>query len=150
MVCRNRITEAAEQAQQFLWTGLSFPLTKEDILHLVAFSNSSFAPNEDLCSHVGFLILLGDGSGTVCVMSFASRKSKRVGRSVLGSELFAFRGAVDEALHILHDLKMLLGRDVALKALTDSSLFSIIVRSSTATECGLMIDLQAARGAFQN
>lgn len=70
---------------------------------------------------------------------------------VLGAKIFAFADSVDEALLVLirHDGNMILGMDVPLKALIEiSSLFTIVITSTTTTERRLMIDLQAAREAF--
>lgn len=69
----------------------------------------------------------------------------------LGSGTVSFADAVDEAVLLPHDLKVLLGRDVPLKALTHrSSLFSIIIRLSTPTERRHILDPQVAMEAFHN
>lgn len=83
---------------------------------------------------MGFIILLVDWCENLGVLSFPRRKLKRVVRSVAGAEVFTFPGAVEEALILPHDLKMILGRYVPLKALTDHSyLFNIMIRSTLTT-----------------
>lgn len=63
--------------------------------------------------------------------------------------MFSFSDEVDVALLIHHHQKMLLGRNVPLKCLThSSSLYKIIIRSTTTTERRLMIELQGARESF--
>lgn len=143
------VNKLVKRALQFAHFGVSYPHIGLETLHLVVFSDSSFTTNGDSSSQLGFTVLLVDGSGNACVVLFASSKSKRVFRSVLGAEIFAFADGADEALILMHDLRYMLKEEVPLKALTDSSsLFSIIIRSTSITERRLMIYLQAAREAF--
>lgn len=97
----------------------------------------------------GFMILLGYGAWKAIILSFRSMKSKRVVRSVPGADIFSFADTVEERQMLRHDLRILLCHNLPLRALTDSSsMFSIIIRSTTTTERNLMVDLQAAREAF--
>lgn len=49
--------------------------------------------------------------------------------SVLGGEVFTFSDAVDEAFMIRHDLRLVLGRSIPLRVLTDSALlFNFITK----------------------
>lgn len=83
------------------------------------------------------------------MLSHAIHNSKPVVRSVPGAELFTFTDAVDEALTLRHDLKMILERDDPHKEVTEISyLFSIIIRLPTTTERHLMVQLQTGREAF--
>ena len=126
-----------------------YPLN-EDSLHVVAFADSSFANNLDLSSQLGVMIVLSDSSGRANLMHYNSYKSKRVVRSVLGGEMYAFADAFDAAFSIRHDLQRLLKKDVRLTLLTDSmSLFKVIVNSTITTEKRLMIDISAVREAYE-
>ena len=68
---------------------------------------------------------------------------------MLGAETFALADACDAAILIQHDLKSLLNRKVKIKILTDSAtLFNVMVRNASTTEKRLMIDIKAAREAY--
>ena len=122
----------------------------EESLHVVAFADSSFANNLDLTSQLGIMILLTDSSGSANVLHFNSYKSKRVVRSVLGGETYAFADAFDISFTIRHDLRNTLQKDIKLTLLTDSmSLFKVIVNSSITTEKRLMIHISAVREAYE-
>ena len=126
-----------------------YPLN-EECLTVVAFADSSFANNLDLSSQLGVMILLTDSSGKANIMHFNSYKSKRIVRSVLGGETYAFADAFDVAFNIRYDLKRLLNKEVKLIMLTDSmSLFKVIVNSTVTTEKRLMIDIAAVREAYE-
>ena len=69
----------------------------------------------------------------------------------MGGETHAFADAFDAAYTIRNDLQRLLNKDVKLTMLTDSmSLFKVLINSSIMTEKRLMIDISAAREAYEN
>lgn len=98
------INKVIVHAHKFVYVGLAFLRQDRATLHMVAYSDTSLGTNENGSSHLWFFILLMDGAGKVCVISFASGKSKRVVRLVLGPEVLAFAVAVDEAMLLRHDL----------------------------------------------
>ncbi len=65
-----------------------------DTLSLKVFSDFSFANAPDLSSQLGFTVLLSDASGKCNILHFASYKSKRVVRSVMGGGNLCFCGWV--------------------------------------------------------
>lgn len=70
-------------------------------------------------------------------------------RSVLGGEAYALADCFSIAYALHDDMNDIMGYDVPITMLTDSeSLFKFIVRSKT-TERMLMIDVKAAREAFE-
>ena len=76
--------------------------------------------------------------------------TRRVTRSFLGAETYAFGDAYDFAYCAKKDLEALLERNVYLKMITDSkSLFDVITQCSQTLEKRLMIDLQSVRDAYQ-
>lgn len=104
----------------------------------------------DLSTLFRYIILLCDDSEKANVLHYSSYKSKRIVRSVLGGEVHAFADAYDATFTIRNDLKRLLKRDSKLTVLTDSmSLFKVVINSSTMTEARLMIDIPAAREAYE-
>lgn len=75
-------------------------------------------------------------------LDYTSRTSRRVVRSVLGSEVFAFSNAVDAEIMVRNDSSSKLNRESPLRILTYStSLFNIITKSSTNVEKRLIIDI---------
>lgn len=92
--------------------GLSYLPTDRENLHMVDFSNVSFSTNRDGSSKFGFITLLLYGCGYNCVLSFSSWKSMGAVRSVLVAEIFAFVESTEQALLLLHDLTVMLGKEV--------------------------------------
>lgn len=64
-------------------------------LHLRVYVDASFASNADCISQLGYIFLLADKSGKCNILHYASYKSRRVRRSVLGAEVYAFADAFD-------------------------------------------------------
>ena len=116
---------------------------------LVVFSDSSFANNEDLTSQLGYIVLLLGKNGTAHILNYSSRKKRRVTRSVLGCEVFAFADAFDSAYVLRQDLQQLLNVNIPLKMFTDSkSLFDVITKCTMTAEKRLMIDIFAINQAY--
>lgn len=119
-------------------------------LRIQVYSDSSFANNRDSTSQMGYIILLADAHNKCNIVQYRSFKSKRITRSVIGAEVYAFTEAFDAAFIPKHDLEQVLGRRVPILAmLTDSKgLFDVITKHSMTSERRLMIDLLAARQAY--
>lgn len=111
-------------------------------LKIVCFCDAGFASHsDDLKSQLGFVIALVDAAGCANVVSYASRKCRRVTRSVLASELLALVEGYDTAAAIAVQLREILGRAIAVQCVTDSrTLFNIVTRLGTITEQRLKID----------
>lgn len=124
------------------------PLDNET-LGIRAYADASFATNADHSSQVGYIILLCDSSGGAHVLSFSSRKSRRVVRSAIAGEVFAFTACLDEAFTLRYDLEQLYNCRIPLNIFTDSKqLFDVVTRASHPTEKRLLIDVAAAREAY--
>lgn len=116
---------------------------------MVVFCDSSFANNADSSTQLGYVILLTDRTKRANWLHYASYKSKRIVRSVLGGETYAFADGFDFAFTLRHDIENILGRKLSITMLTDSeSLFKVIIKASTTTERRLMIDIRATREAY--
>lgn len=119
-------------------------------LRIIAFSDLSFANNHDYGTQLGNAIILTDNTGRANWMSFSSYKCQRVVRTVLGGETYAFADCFDMTFMIRYDMERATNVKIPLTILTDSeSLFKVIVKSSTTTEKRFMINIQAAREAFE-
>jgi hypothetical protein len=106
----------------------------------------------DGSSQLGYIIFLADGNGACQPMFWSSHKSRRVTRSVLGSETMALADAFDMAYALKHDMDMIIKQKVPIVILTDSqSLFEVIPRASITAEKRMMIDLcQASVRMFRS
>ena len=132
-------------------TVLEFPKLLTSSLHLRVYCDASFASNRDFTSQLGFIILLCDKQNNCHVLDFGSKKSRRVVRSVLGGEVYAFAEAFDRAYMLRHDLQRILNQPIPLWMLTDSKqMFDVITKASQTTERRLMIDIVATREAYNN
>lgn len=119
-------------------------------LCLLAISGVSFRKNADLSSQLGHIILLTDHTELTNVISFLSYKSKRVVRSVLGVETYAFADTFDAVFTFQDELKHILCRKVAIAILTNLvTLLNIIIKSSRNTERRLMIDLNTVKQTYK-
>lgn len=68
----------------------------------------------------------------------------------MAAETLAFTEAFDCAYLLKHDLQAILKRDLPLLMLTDSQqLFDVLTRSRYTSEKRLMVDISAAREAFE-
>lgn len=91
-----------------------------------------FDKTEQLSSQIGSIIFTQDESGMANFLTVSSRKSRLVGRSVIGNEIFAFAEAVDFTILIRYDLQQMLKSDINLQVLANSpSLFDMTMKSST-------------------
>lgn len=119
-------------------------------VRLVCYSDAGFASHEDdLRSQLGFVIAMVDDAGRANVVAYASRKCRRVTRSVLASELLALVEGYDMAASLSTQLQEILNRDVPVWCVIDSrTLFNIVNRLGNVTERRLMVDVADLRDEF--
>jgi len=90
-----------------------------------------------------------DKTNTCHVLHHSSHKSRRVTRSVLWGDVYAFADAFDRACMIQREFQNMLGKSIPLTMFTDSkSLFDVITKCSITTEKRLMIDIKSVREAY--
>lgn len=128
---------------------------------LFVFTDGSFANNTDLSSQLGYTIVLANeirSNGQFKLRSniihMSSTKCKRVTRSVLASEIYAFVMGFDMAIALATTLSMITGLmglpRVPLVICTDSySTYDLLVKLSTTSEKRLMIDVMALRQSYE-
>ena len=77
-------------------------------LHIKAFSDASFSTNYDQTSQLGYIITLCDKFNNACILHYASYKSRRVAKSVLGAESYAFADAYNLGYCLKKELELML------------------------------------------
>jgi hypothetical protein len=143
------LNDAMKYLQQSPSICLCYPKLDLKTLCIVVYTDSSFANNDDLSTQIRHIAVLADGSESCCVLSYSSRKSRRVVRSSLAGETLAMSEGFDTAFILRHDLQEMTGLDIQLLIMTDSkSLFDIITRRQHTTEKRLMVDIAAIREGF--
>jgi len=118
-------------------------------LHLRVCADASFASNDDMSSQFGFIALLCSGEDRCHVLTYSSKKARRVERSIMAGEVYAIADACDTAYILKHDLERVYDQPLPLVMLTDSTqMFDVITRATHTTENRLMIDVAATRDAY--
>lgn len=118
-------------------------------LYIVGYADAAFANNVDLSSQLGFIVLLKDKRNNAGIIHFGSWKCKRVTRSVLGAEIYAFSHCLDYALALSNELRSILGRKIQTILFTDSKcLFNTITKLPTVSEKRLLIEIAAIRETY--
>jgi hypothetical protein len=87
-------------------------------LHVVFYSDASFAVNLDLSSQIGGIILLKDKHGNAQVLHWFSKKCPRVTGSVLAAEIIGFVTAFDMASALRDVLEKIYQQSIPLYGLT--------------------------------
>lgn len=114
------------------------------------YGDASFATNDDLSSQLGYTILLCDESNRCHVLDFSRKKSKRIVRSIMAAEVYAFMDVFDVMTVIVSDYVMLLHKQIPVIMFTDSKkLFDNINRGKRTTEKRLVIDIKSAGEAYK-
>ena len=143
------INRVIKHLKKTKYRSLRFPKLDQDSLRITTHSDASFSNNDDNSSQIRFIILLSDATNNCAILRYSSYKSRRIARSSMAAETFAFADAFDAAYAIKFDLEKLLNKSIPLLMLTDSkALFDVITRSKYTTEKRLMIDIAAVRQAY--
>ena len=118
-------------------------------LKIIVYTDAAFSTNADHTSQLGYLIMLSDDSKKCNILHYSSSKSKRVARSVLGSEIYAFADGFDFAFCLKTDLEKILKKRIPLQMYTDSKfLFDVITTASSLREKRLLIDIAVVKEAY--
>ena len=132
---------------------LSIRIPKLDLQssYVARYSDAIFANNDDLTSQLGFLIFIKDKYDNAAITHYGSLKCRRITRSILGAEVYAFSHFLDYTLAIAHDMSLMIVRNIKTAMFTDSkSLFDTITKLSTVSEKRLFIDIAAIRETYTN
>lgn len=152
-MCSEKVSEfnkAIKLAKDPAVNGLQFLPLNHTSLVLKVYADAAFSCNDDLSSQIAYIIILCDGEGHAHILDYSSKKSKRVVRSIMGGEVYAFADAFDKAFVIRKDMENTLGVKLPLHMFTDSKqLFDAMTKGQQTTEKRLMIDISAAREAYR-
>jgi hypothetical protein len=141
--------ELVMHVQDTRTVSLKYPKLEPSTLHLLVYSDASFANRPDRSSQLGYLILLADASGNCAFIQWSSHKARRVTRSSMASEVLAFTDGLDAGYILKMELERMLGSPMPLLMLTDSqALFDVISKNLRTTERRLELDILAARKAY--
>lgn len=95
------------------------------------------------------MIYITDKNNTAPLIYYSSIKSRRIVRSVLGAEKFGMADACDSSIILKHEIKKIKGESIKINIITDSeTLFDDIILNTSTIERRLMIDIKAAREAY--
>ena len=115
------------------------------------YSDAAFANNSELSSQLGRVVLFTDESNKAIPLLYSSYKSRRATRSVLSAEMIVFADLPDDVLAISKQLEIMLQRTIPVHMSTGSkSLFDIIAKGSRTNEKRNMLDMYAARQAYND
>jgi hypothetical protein len=134
------------------WDPLTLKCPRLDIksLYIRACADASLGTNFDGSSQLGYVIVPMDETNRFNLVTFRSGQCHRVTHSAMAAETCAFAECFDAAYVLNHDLETLLCRPIRLQMLTDSKqLFDCMSHSSRAKERRIMIDVAAAKQAFE-
>jgi hypothetical protein len=145
------LNNVVEYLQNSTKSCLHFPNLDVTTLQVVVYVDSSFANRQDKSSQLGYLICLMDITKRCSILQYRSQKSRRIVRPSTAGETLAFAETFDAAFILRHDLSRMLGQHIPVLMLTDSeSLFKTLTRARYTTERRLLVDIAAARQAYQS
>ncbi len=129
--------------------GISFTRLELSTLVIRGYSEAAFANNEDSTSQLGMVIVLCDAHENANMLHYASWKSRRITRSILVAEVYAFSAYFDYAFTAAHDLSGMPGQTIPIHLITEpKSIFDTITKLSSVSEKRLLIDIAALRQAY--
>lgn len=130
---------------------LQYQLLDRTSLHIKTYSDSSFPTNDDCTSQLGYIILPCDSNNKSHILAYSSRNSRRVVRSSMAEDVYAFSTAFDNAYVIKHGIETIYRQTIPFCMFTESKqMFDVRTRATHATEKRLIIDLAAAREAYND
>jgi hypothetical protein len=128
---------------------LSFCKLDVKSLHVVFYSDASFAGNLVLSSQIGGITLLKGKHGYAHVLSWFSKKCPRVTGSMLAAKIIGFVTAFYMASALHYVLEEIYQQSIPLYGLTDSySFFSTVKQYNVLREKRLSIEVAVGREAY--
>jgi len=143
------VNKAVKRAKATKDLVLTYTTLERESLHFRVYADASFASNDDLSSQLGYVAIFCDAEDRCHVLTYTRKKARRIVRSIMAGEVYAFADAFDAAYILKHDLERVYRQPLPLVMLTDSrQMLDVITRASHTTEKRLMIDVAAARDVY--
>lgn len=131
--------------------GLKFNRLDESSIFIKVYVDASFATNKHFSSQLGYVVLVCDANNACHFLDYASRKSRRVVRSIMGGEVLAFSSGFDRAFIMRKNLEDIYKKRIPMTLLTYSKhMFDVIRKGSSTEERPLLIDVAMAREAYNS
>merc|ERR1712030_111699 len=114
---------------------------------LKVFSNASYGNLQEGESQIGYLVFLCDSTNKAVLVSWGSKKAKRVARSTLTAETFAAVEDVDSAMLVKQVVEEVLGRHLPpIKIYVDNkSLYDAVGTTNALAQKSLRVDMASLR-----
>lgn len=117
---------------------------------IVAFTDASFANLPDRGSQGAYILFLCDKHGEYCIITWQSRRIRRVVNSTIAAECLAAVEASEAAIHLKSVLQAIIKKDLPISLLCDNRSLVDAVHSSTNVENKrLQIDVGVLRDMLQ-
>jgi len=100
----NKVVEHAKSTRSLV---LRYCPLERASLHSCGYADASFASKYDNSSQLCFRALLCDGADRCHVLTYASKKARRVVKSIMAGEVYAFADVFDAAYILKHDFERL-------------------------------------------
>ena len=108
---------------------LRFPRLNAETLRVVCFVEAGYFDKVKGDAQIGTLTCLADDSDYCAIISYTSRKGKRIARSTTAAEAFAMSDGYDQGFSIMKTIEAAIGRAIPFLILTDSKiLFNWLMR----------------------
>jgi hypothetical protein len=117
--CVNEVNKIPRYLNRTQDVQLRYPALDSGSLRLLIYADASFNNREGNRSQLGYLVLLADVTGRFSVIAYKSYKSKRVTRSSMAGECFAFADGFDRGVTLKHELERMTGCCIPLMLFTD-------------------------------
>lgn len=140
------INDIAKHLRNYPEVCLKFSKLDKCNLHLLVYSDASFATNTDKLSQLGYIMFLLVRNNQCQLLYRNTYKEQLVNRFVLGSEVIALTDAFNMLYTVKFDLQSACTRAKPLTMITDSlPLFDILTKTSVTTEKHLMTDVKTVK-----
>jgi hypothetical protein len=117
---------------------------------IVAYSDASYASNQDRTSQLGYVLTLKDAKNVSHIIAYSSKKSPRVVSSIFSGEAIALANAFNHSFALQHDIYRMTGRKLSICLRTDSlAVFDAISKNTAPKDQRLQIDIAQLRESWQ-
>jgi len=129
---------------------ISFPALNISSLSVECYSDASYGNLDDGGSQGGYLIFLTDGESRRALISWQSKRIRRVVKSTLAAESLALLDAAQAGVYITHMIKEILGVQPVIRCYVDNkSLVEALHSTKSVEDKHLRIDIAALKDLLE-